>query len=595
MAFSTHEPTPMPISSSPTANCAPNSLTLAPSRPTFKPPHNLHNSLRQLSCKLVDAAVSSTPVYAAFLSTSIRNRFISTVRKRLYESTPDAFWQPEQDALYTDRAATALLKRLVDKMFDAPHRPICFAYDLLYETLHSLSPADPAFDILAAVWRDMLQPFRHHLFDWLVFAEVHDGEGQFFIEGNEPHLVLDRLPKIVTTDVAERILQAGRARGGAIQLAKGVSCLSVVLLGDEEDWEKKLLKNFLEDPVAAQLELDAASLRWRVAAAQRLSDLLPFHQIRRKVFLLRQYLLLGHASFWRSFFDELRAKALLLVSGEMEEAERKSAENAITQILVATVAEYEVDEAEGYNVRQPPLVLQVTSTGGILPRFTLTFAESQIIATKSSVYCDVFSIAFNVRRVACELRAALANLQWLDRRLRRARNFYGRQSATRCLVGVIELRRRMAIFVDGFEWYVQAEVLQPKFATLLGALDDYLEGKESRPSISSRKPFYDEILSLHEVLLDKVFAQCFVGHQQIDKRLTAIFAVCFSLCDFITELTIEGLQQNDFSDTLHELETNFERNVSLLVRLLLHLQHGTADPGIPALLVRINFNRYVKD
>lgn len=478
-------------------------------------------------------------------------------------------------------------------MLNAPHRPICLAYNLLYETIHSFPPADPTFDILAAIWRDLLQPFRHHLFDWLVFAEVHDGTGQFFIEGDEPHLIPDRLPKFVTADVAQRILQAGKARGGAIQLAKG--CRNVVLLGDEERWEKKLLNGFLEDPVAAQLELDAASLTWRAAAAQQLSGLLPFRQIRRKVFLLRQCLLLGHAAFWRSFFDELRVKDLLLASNEMEEAERKSAENAITQILVDTVAEYELDEAEDWNVREPPLRLQVTSTGGILPRFTLTFAESQIIGSKSSVYCDVFSIAFNVRRVACELRAAFANLQWLSRRLRCVRNSNSRQSAPTCLVGVLELRRRMAIFIDGFEWYLQAEVIQPKFDSLLGALDDHVEGREPHPPISSRKPFYDDILSLHEALLDKVLAQSFVGHQQIDTRLTAIFAVCFSLCGFIAELTIEGLEQNDFSDTLRELQTNFARNVDLFVRLLLHMQHSTADSGIPALLVRINFNHYAKD
>lgn len=567
-----------------------------PPQPTPPPPNNLHQQLQQLSYRLLEASITHKPFYAPLLSTSTRTHFLLPVRRHLYASAVNAFWQPLQDAPYSDRDTARLIKSLVDHTLAHPDAPISLAYDHIYQAVQPIPPAHTSFSVLSAIWRDLIKPFRNHLFDWLVFAEVNDGgkqcQPQFFIDNaQQPRVNPAQLPKFVSPAVAHRILSAGMARRSAIQLARGKRAF--VLLGDEEQWQQKLGHGFLGNPLKAELELDAASLEWMVAAAEQLSSLLPFDQIRHKISLLRDYLLLGRSQFWRTFFDELRRKPMLLTTDEANEAERSNIERAIMRIFRATAAEHE--RTDDKNSTDLPLSLHLSPTGGIVPRFTLTFAESQVLASKSSVYCDVFSMAFNVRRVACELRASFANLQLLDRSLRRASGTHTWRKSTACLAAIQELRRRMAIFVDGFEWYLQAEVLQPKFDTLLNALDDHLEGRARRSSHSARKPFYDEIQALHEALLDKVFAQCFVGHEQIETRLTATFVACFSLCDFIAELTTDALQHTDFSDTLRELQTTFTRNVGLLVRLLLHMQHRSADSGIPALLVRINFNHYVKN
>lgn len=556
-------------------------------------PVPLFHTLQAISDLLNSAAVTCRFVFAFTLNESVRRHLVSPMRRRLYKSCQNPYSQPALDSSYEDRSTATLIHGLLCAiLLREPAATLAHALDEIQFTVNSLPPSSLAFKVLAAVWKDLITPLRDSIYLWFTAAIVEDPHHQFFIsEGKEPAVIEERLPRFITGLVAERIKFVGNVRKCQIVLAKERR-------EPPHDPENILVfTNLLQDPISAELQIEAASLKWRIAAAEQLSQILPFNRIRNRVFLLRQYLLLGHSAFWRSFFDELRSKPLLLTSRDLNPEERQNVEKTIMQILSYTFQDFALENAalpERSSMTESPLALHVTEKGDIVPQFTLSFAESRVLASRASVYCDVFSITFNVRRVACELRAAYASLHVLDRQLRRASSSTKRRTATACLVQIRELRRCMANFVDGFEWYLQVEVLQPKFDDLLRLLDDHLERKEQVLTSSSHQPFFDIVCSTHETLLDKVFAQCFVGQDQINTRLNASFTACFSLCDFVQELTVEALQYDHFIDTLTALETSFSRNVGLLVRLLLHMQHSSADSRIPALLARINFNRYLQ-
>lgn len=530
-------------------------------------------------------------IFAFALNGSVRRHLITPCRKRLYQSCQQPYYQSALDSPYDERAAAACVHQLLCKiLLCAPPLSFPQALDEIQRTVTPLPPTDLAFQVLSKIWNDLVVLLRSHIHQWFTAAIVEDPLHQFFIsEKSEPTVVLARLPQFISPAVANRLLFIGNVRKCRIVIAKERR-EPLDNLGDIG-----ALGEIITNPISAELEIEAASFRWREEAAQRLSQMLPFRRIRNRIILLRQYLLLGDSAFWRSFFDELRAKPSLLTSRDLEPHERQNVERSISEILSYTFDDF-VNENAALAEKSPHwdsvLKLHVTAAGDIVPQFTLGFAESRVLASKASVYCDVFAIAFNVRRVGCELRDAYANIKLLEHQLKKSSSLKIRRERTACLVRTRELRRRMAIFLGGFEWYLQVEVLQPKINRLLTLLDNHLR-ENTQPSPLPRKPFFDVIYSTHEALMDDIFSQCFVGQSQINARLNGIFASCFSLSDFVQGLTVDALQQNSFTDTLRAFEQSFSRNVGLLVRLLSHMRQNGVDSAIPALLERISFREYL--
>lgn len=547
---------------------------------------SLEETLQSISDLCEESVINHQVPYASLLAESVSHNLLTPLRKPLYAASTLTYTEEAYDASYDNREVAHLVHSLLKSLL-IPPVSLAHAYDVLHATVQPLEPSSNSLAVITAIWDDLLSALRAHLFSWLVYGVVQNPSDQFFIsDGETPAVVPERLPTFISPVVAERILFAGNSQRCAILFAKASNSDPIFEDGSE------VFERLLAEPSRAALEIEAASMRWRNTAALQLSRVLPFESIKERLYLLRQYLLLGHSAFWRCFFDELRTKPLLLSGKEFKKEERDEIENTLNQILLSTTSEMAASDlsSELYNVEQPPFALKISESGDLYPHFDLNIAESQVLASRASVYCDVFSIAFNICRVACELRAAFANLQEMDHEFRHQHLSKSARKDRTGLVRIRELRRRMASFVDGFEWYIQAEVLQPKFEKLLRMLDSNMVGTHSQ---SSRTTFFDMVCSLHESLMDKIFAQCFVGRTQINARLNAIFETCFGLCDLIRELSVEELAQISFTDTVHALDSCFSRNFGLLVRLLSHIQHGSVDSRIPALLVRINFNRYV--
>lgn len=561
------------------------SLRSTPSGPT-----SLFEGLQAIS-DLLNAAVAKGHVPFAFtLNESVRRHLVTPLRKRLYQSCHRPYSQPYLDAPFEERTATTCVYQMLSSvMSQEPPTSLPQALDEIQRTVTPLPVTDLAFQVLSKVWDDLVVILRSHLHLWCTCSVVEDPRHQFFIsDQSQPRVVPERLPQFISPAVADRFLFIGNARKCRIVLAKERR----EPLDDPGDIPA--LCDIMTNPISAELEIEAASLKWREEAAESLSQILPIGRIRNRIVLLRQYLLLGDSIFWRSFFDELRAKPSLLSSRDLEPRERNKVQRSISDILSYTFDDF-ASENSALAEKSAPwdsiLKLHVTPTGDLVPQFTLGFAESRVLASKASVYCDVFAITFNIRRVGCELRDAYAKIQLLEHQLRQGPNLQTRRQRTSSLVQIRELRRIMGMFIDGFEWYLQVEVLEPNINKVLNLLDTPTR-KGTKFSDSPDKPFFDVIYSTHETVMNDIFSKCFVGQRQINARLNGIFASCFSLSDFVQELTVEALKNNSFADTLSALEQSFSRNVGLLVRLLLRLRQDSADSGIPALLDRISFRQF---
>lgn len=549
-------------------------------------PTCLEETLQAISDLCALSIINHHVPHASLLSQSVARHVLTPLRERIYAAPTLNYSERVYDASHHDRQIAHIVYTLLKSILSPPVS-LVDAYGEIQGSVQPLEPSSRSLAVVTAIWDDLISLLRAHLFSWLVYGVINDPHAQFFISDAEsPAVVPNRLPDFVSSVVAERILFAGNSQRCAILFAKGSNSHPDFV--DDRD----VFERLMSDPTRAALEIDAASLRWRKSASVQLSKVLPFKRIKDRLYLLRQYLLLGNSAFWRLFFDQLRTKPMLLAGNDFKEEERLEIENLLEQIMVSTLGEMAASDpgADSHAMDQPPFVLKISESGGIYPQFTLSIAESQVLSSRASVYCDIFSVAFSICRVACELRASFGNLQAMDHEMQRKGQSQSIRKDRAGLVGIRELRRRMASVVDGFEWYIQAEVLQPSFDKLFTALDSSSVESHSK---TSRVPFFDRICSLHETLMDKVFSQCFVGRAQINTRLNAIFEACFGLCDFVRELSVEEFAESNFSDTVEALDSSFSRNVGLLVRLLSHIQHGSVDSRISALLVRINFNRYV--
>lgn len=453
-------------------------------------------------------------------------------------------------------------------------------YDVLHDTLQRFPASHLPFDVLSNLWRDALSVLRAQISTWLAFGTVEDPKGHFFIDCSEqnPRVIDKRLPCFISPASAQKILFAGNARKCTLRLTDPIE-KTEVSRSTPPDWHKQALQQFeslLNNPICASLSMEAAAHHWRTSAVDHLSQVLPFDQIRARIESLRQYLLLGDALFWRTFFDELRATPFL---SRDRNTPPQVTEKGLNHILKSITTDLLPDDTDA------PLYIRVTSDYELVPVFVLSFAEGQVLRARSAVYGDVFSIVFSVRRVACELRAAFQALMALQRPLRRCVNQSAFRSLQAAMVPVFELRRRMAEFIDGMEWYLQAEVIEPKFT---GIARVFNEGNGQR-----REPFFDVVCRLHDELMTRIFDECFVNDVQINARLEQIFGVCSDVCEYIEALTQEALGEVEHEEFMKAVEMEFSRNVGLLLRMLLHIEKGHADSKIPALVVRINFNRYL--
>lgn len=532
----------------------------------------LASALRSLSDTCVRASLLHNVRHASLLSSSIREHIIQPLRRHAYTTFSHSFvmGKAPSDASRTANLARVLLESCMSKDV---FLPLGRVLDALLDAILGIPEGSYCHTVLSRVWNDMMSILREHLFLLLVHAQISDPNKEFFVGPSS--VETSNLPSFISLQAAENIRCA----------YKSVKC-TLLLSGQETPLPIYPMDEFnrlFSDPVSSPLQAESVALRWRREASARLSQVFPFNQIRDRITHLRKYLLHGEPSFWRFFFDLLRSTPL---PAPASDEYRTKAEKILNRTLQTTITEY------GVNV--PLFQLQVRESGDLVPTFTLSYVESQILASRAHVYCDLFSVTFSIRRAACELQSSFLELLAIRKQIAASRRLLKVEG----LVKIVELRRRMGCFVDAYEMYLQYHVLQPGF-------DKILQYMESTPHERRRfryESFFDVIVEHHEQTMDYLFVHCFVAVKHVMARVQGIVSSCLHLGELVRRLSNNFTRTSgkeagyiwnseDMAMQVEQIEVEFQRNFELLVRLLSGFEKNTADSKVAVLLQQMIYNK----
>lgn len=570
-------------------------------------------NLQTLADLCVDIRLLPSTPHAAVFADSVLRNVITPLRRTLLSKTELLSHLQLDDTPYEHRETVNTLLAITRHVFCDKESSTFMAYprllDFLQLKLHQTTHEQHTFSALTAVWSDLLSILRAHLHRWVFHTIVHDPFHTFFISTDtsspKAEIVQNNLPDMLPLQLADMIVFVGNASKCTKLLSTTVETHSQLRI-DLDDVFDKLMRQ----PLSASLILEASVRSWRDRAAQHLSSILPFSQITSRIHNLRAFLLQGAASFWRAVFDDVRTNPQLskFHSGSPPD-DRFSAQKALNRLLSTAAAEVHA-RVDNTSPMEPPFSLNVSEDGAVFPHFVLSFAEGQVLSSRASVYCDVFSVTFASRRTTCELHTAFLHLQVVERLMGprnrgictnfvKGRPDLRRRARTRHLVGVTELRRRMMCFVESVEWHLQAEVLQPRFDMLLNLLEDQNLSFQAhdRGAFLPRthddglhgRSLYDAVTETHNEMMDIFVKECFISDDALNIRLHTIFSVCVSFCDFVRSLSPSSVLSPSFTQTMSVLDQEFCRNVELFVQMLI-IQEKRSNSNIGSLLLRLNYN-----
>ncbi len=475
-------------------------------------------------------------------------------------------------------------------------------YTTLYTQLGRVPDDSLAFTILLQTWRDALRVLANQVRRAILDGEIDDFYSEFFIEEIERteserksrrqlpfqryRVVMDGLPKFISLPTAENILFAVHAidcnsiiRDANVGLRNSLSDLEKTAVSAKEI--ASAFDRMATYPQRSCLILDGASLQWRKNAAVGLSEILPVEEIRSGLATLRAYLLLGYELFWRAFFDELRLHDAIFKDEELTEQEQTRAERILNNILLSVYAEHGSTPIGTYSDAKQdisrsdsalPLVLKITIAGSVVPQYALNETESILLARAAPVYCDIFSIAFSVRRVGCELQKCFQNIMHFSRQSQYS-EIKGIESADmlnkRSIHTLCLLRRRMAIVISALEFYVQCAVVQPQYEKLDRILKASATESGKRTPGRVEIPLFDEFAAVQDESVKTMTEQCLLDNEMVVKRYEQIFSSCLSFCASVKSLLDDGHWTIDLCvQNAMESEKIFSRNVTLLAQLL---------------------------
>lgn len=478
---------------------------------------------------------------------------------------------------------------------------------------------------LNAIWRDVFACYSGHLIQWLNFGTVHDASGDFFVcrnvdsssvsenagmpPGHTFRIAYDRLPNFVSREIADSIYFAGQVVNCILRF--DVDCTSIEptrelpaspgaeeeklpivlegsILGSRKGGARCVEATILEmqrNGASVGLSVEAASLLWREAASSRMSRLMPHSSIGLYLRSLRDFLLLGNEQFWRSFFSQLHTMRHILEidAGALDVA---AAERCIEHIVDTALADCNSSS-------QIPCILHFTveADGQLSPYFDLPFPASAVIASTAGKYNQIFAVTFGVRGVVHSLERCYRSIaQVLRRRLSRA----SASSADRCtsdrrrtlIKQCALLRMRMSRFMQAFDDYLQVDVFETGFLSLMEQIGNAGD-TSSTPSV----PF-DDIASAHTGVMERWLLESFADSDALLRRLHALFDACYGLCDY-TESIIDGTIESALQG--HRCEAAFNRNIELLVRMLSGLQGRIGGSKVGVLLMKIDWDSFYLD
>ncbi|KAF8764258.1 Gamma-tubulin complex component 4 like protein [Argiope bruennichi] len=206
------------------------------------------------------------------------------------------------------------------------------------------------------------------------------------------------------------------------------------------------------------------------------------------------------------------------------------------------------------------------------PLFSLLSFETTIddirrcAAEVRNRYNMIFRFLLSVRRVQIDLHKCWA----LQMQIKGA----GAESR---LMPFWQLRSHMSFLIDNFQYYILVDVLESCFSSLMDKLETVKD--------------FEEIQQYHNRFLTSVISQCFLELWTVHHSLEEILELCSSFCSLVNRVTVT-MNPKDIN-MFDNIKSNFQRQTSLLFRILSGVRSHQVSPHLAQLLLRIDYNKYL--
>ncbi|XP_041457139.1 gamma-tubulin complex component 4-like [Lytechinus variegatus] len=199
----------------------------------------------------------------------------------------------------------------------------------------------------------------------------------------------------------------------------------------------------------------------------------------------------------------------------------------------------------------------------------MTFAVQwplHILFTQSVLerYNMLFRFLLNVKRVQLELQQC-----WAVQMQHKHQNFKRWDAAQ------WRLRSHMAFLIDNLQYYLQVDVLETHFIQLLQKIE--------------LKRDFEAVRLAHDQFLVSLITQCFLLTKPVHHCLTEILDLCYSFCSLMMQTSTVTDRELTHMDKLAQ---GFNRQSSLLFKILSGVRNHHASPHLTQLLLRLDFNKY---
>ena len=283
---------------------------------------------------------------------------------------------------------------------------------------------------------------------------------------------------------------------------------------------------------------------------------------------ISNYYLLGRGNIFHTLIDELRplmgahppplldlqAALNIAASGEPNDPHLHAARLKFAGGVAAAG-----QGASAYDVwRSLTLDLKVES-----PLHLLVHSEAK------ERYAELFRFLLLVKRVQMELHAA-----WNTQT--QSSHMPTQQRAL--LMPLWRLRAHMAFLIDNLQYYLQADVLEVQWSSLMQA--------------AQTSDDFEELAAKHEQCLSTLHAQCFLQASSVSSALHQIFQLCLALCRMLQYAEAGARAEATYRSQFATVSREFSRQSAFLFAFLSNMSSPQQSPHLAQLLLRLDFNSY---
>ncbi|XP_065836885.1 gamma-tubulin complex component 4-like [Oscarella lobularis] len=277
--------------------------------------------------------------------------------------------------------------------------------------------------------------------------------------------------------------------------------------------------------------------------------------------LMKDFFLLGRGELFQTFIE--------MGNDLMKIPPSKTTENDINLLFKQAAHKVFSDDDEGF--RNYSLVIEDTGRPVTSPSWDLLGMECtvswplHILFTPSALkkYGSLFKFLLRVRRVQMSLQRAWAQ----QMSLKCAERVDAR------LGGLWNLRNRMAFLIDNLQYYLQVNVLESQYSSLLSKIEDTKD--------------FEVVCLAHDAYLSAIQEHAFLLMRPIARSLNEILDLSLQLCTLLSyglQLTERDLAQAG------KIGKAFERQSSLLFKILCSVQTRQSSSHLAQFLLKIDYN-----